>query len=163
MSTRSITVTAVAAAVLAIGGGTALAMGAGAERPAAAVTPASSQQQLPPPVPAAPGPAVDRGTAEQTARQVAGGGVVTKTELDDRDDDGDPREWEVDVRNGNVLHEIEMNAVTGEVTEHDQHGLRDDDGRDDRAHGRADDRGAHHDDDRNDDHGGDRDDDRSDD
>lgn len=173
MSTRSITVTAVAAAALAIGGGTALAMGAGAERPTGAVTLASSQQQPTgsPTAPAGPasGPTIDRGTAEKTAIQVAGGGVVTKSELDDRDDDGDPREWEVDVRNGNALHEIEMDAVTGEVTEHDKDGVRDDDrddrGGDDDADDR-DDRGGHHDDgndDGDDDRGGDRDDDGSDD
>ncbi|WP_132428645.1 PepSY domain-containing protein [Pseudonocardia endophytica] len=178
MSTRSITVTVVAAAVLAVGGGTALAMGAGADRSSSTMTLASSRSQPTgsPTAPATPpaGTTIDRGTAERTAIQVAGGGVVTKSELDDRDDDGDPREWEVDVRNGSGLHEIEMNAVTGEVTEHDQDGLRDDDGRDDRDDDRGgddrgddkggnrigDDRGAQAqgDDDRFDDNGGDRDD-----
>src|SRR5262249_41012387 len=127
-----------------------------ADQPTGTMTLASGGQQPTasgsPTAPAAPpaGTTIDRGTAERTAVQVAGGGVVTKSELDDRDDDGDPREGEIDVRNGNVLHEIEMNAATGEVTEHDQ-GRGDDRG--------GDDRGAHHQggDDRFDDHGGDRD------
>lgn len=175
VSTRSLTVTAVAAAVLAIGGGTALAMGAGADQPTGTMTLASGQQQPTaspsPAAPAAPpaGTTIDRGTAERTALQVAGGGVVTKSELDDRDDDGDPREWEIDVRNGATLHEIEMNAATGEVTslDHergdDRRGVRvddrDDRGGDDNGGTRVgDDRGVHHqgDDDRFDDHGGDR-------
>lgn len=165
MSTRSITVTVVAAAVLAIGGGTALAMGAGADRPTGTMTLASSQQPPSgsPTAPADPpaGTTIDRGTAERTAVQVAGGGVVTKSELDDRNDDGDPREWEIDVRNGAVLHEVEIDAATGEVTERDQD--RDDDRRggddDDRDDRDDDDRGAlHQGDDRSDDNGDDRDD-----
>lgn len=141
MRTRSITVTAVAAAVLAISGGTALAMGAAAERPAGAVSLASSPPSPPygqQPVPA--GPVVDRAAAERTALQAAGGGVVTKSELDDSDDDSDAREWEIDVRNGDVEHEIDIDATTGQVTDQDTDDSRDDDRSDDRSDDRDDER-----------------------
>lgn len=146
-----VTIAAVAATgLLLVGGGTALALGAdaGAAAPALAATAAGAPDR-----PGAPGaPAVDRATAELIALERAGGGQITKVEFDragdDRDDDRDDRDhWDVAIRTPGVEHDVDVDAVTGEVLDHDiDRDDRSDDDRDDR-------------DDRRDDDGDDRDDD----
>lgn len=143
-----LTVAAVAATgLLLVGGGTALALGAGGAPDEFTVVPtgaaiARTADLLPPELPrtAAPtapaatapatptpaAPAVDRAAAERAALAAAGGGRVTKSEWesadrDDRDDDGsdDRDHWEVEVRNGTTEHDIDIDAATGRVLDHD--------------------------------------------
>lgn len=165
-----LTVAAVAATgLLLVGGGTALAFGAGGAPDELAVVPTSAAiartaDPLPPELPrtdasapttaapAPPAPAVDRAAAERAALAAAGGGRVTKVEFDsdDRDDHDDDRDagdddrdhWEVEVLNGTIEHDIDIDAATGQVLDHD---------RDDQADDHADDRDDHRDDHRNDD------------
>ncbi|MEJ8280527.1 PepSY domain-containing protein [Pseudonocardia spirodelae] len=160
-----LTVTAVAATgLLLVGGGTALALGHGGAPaapatvtavPAAAVTPTGSV--LPPElprtaaaVPAPPAaPAVDRAAAERIALDAVGGGRVTGAEFDrhddDRDDDrsddrSDDRDhWEIEIRDGAVEHDVDVDAATGQVLDHDT----DTDTDDDRSGDDRDDRGHH--------------------
>lgn len=89
-------------------------------------------------------PAVDRAAAERAALAAAGGGRVTTSEWesadrddrdDDRDDDGrsdDRDHWEVEVRNGTTEHDIDIDAATGRVLDHDVDRQDGDDRHDDR-------------------------------
>ncbi|WP_345653800.1 PepSY domain-containing protein, partial [Pseudonocardia tropica] len=101
--------------------------------------------------PATAAPAVDGAAAERAGLAAAGGGRVTASEFesddrDDRDDDGsdDRDHWEVEVRNGTTEHDIDIDAATGAVLDHDvdHH---------DRDRLDSDDHDDHHDDDRDDD------------
>lgn len=136
-----VTIAAVAATgLLLVGGGTALALGAdaGAAAPALAATAAGAPDR-----PGAPGaPTVDRATAELIALERAGGGQITKVEFDragdDRDDDRDDRDhWDVEIRTPGVEHDVDVDAATGEVLDHD---IDRDDDRDDRRDDDGDDR-----------------------
>ncbi|MEQ3550346.1 PepSY domain-containing protein [Pseudonocardia nematodicida] len=71
------------------------------------------------PAPAAPaGPTVDRARAERIALDAAGGGRVTEIEFERADDD-DRDHWEIEVRNGPVEHDLEIDAATGAILDHD--------------------------------------------
>lgn len=165
-----LTVAAVAATgLLLVGGGTALAFGAGGAPDELTVVPtgaaiARTADLLPPELPrtdatapttaapAPPAPAVDRAAAERAALAAAGEGRVTKVEFesadrDGRDDDGDTGDddrdhWEVEILNGTIEHDIDIDAATGQVLDHD---------RDDHADDRDDHRDDHRNDDRDDD------------
>ncbi|WP_224386977.1 PepSY domain-containing protein [Pseudonocardia sp. ICBG1293] len=110
---------------------------------------AATAPAAPAPAPAPAAPAVDRAAAERAALAAAGGGRVTEVEFDraDSDDDGhdDDRDddrshgrdhWEVEVVNGTTEHDLDIDAATGQVLDHDvdQH-----DGDDDDRHDRDDD------------------------
>ena len=137
-----LTVAAVAATgLLLVGGGAALALDSGT--PEVGVAPASVSTDAQPAAPGAPQPAVDRATAERIALERAGGGRVGEVEFDradddrddadDRDDRDDRDHWEVEVRNGAVEHDVDVDAATGEVLDHDiDRDDRDDDRSDDR-------------------------------
>jgi hypothetical protein len=154
-----LTVAAVAATgLLLVGGGTALALGAGGASDELTVVPtgaaiARTADLLPPELPrtaapAAPAPAppaVDRAAAERAALAAAGGGRVTEVEFDradsdddrhddDRDDDrSDGRDhWEVEVVNGTTEHDLDIDATTGQVLDHDVDRHDGDDDRHDR-------------------------------
>ncbi|GAA1077994.1 PepSY domain-containing protein [Pseudonocardia alni] len=154
-----LTVAAVAATgLLLVGGGTALALGAGGAPDELTVVPtgaaiARTADLLPPELPrtagpAAPAPAppaVDRAAAERAALAAAGGGRVTEVEFDradsdddrhddDRDDDrSDDRDhWEVEVVNGTTEHDLDIDATTGQVLDHDVDRHDGDDDRHDR-------------------------------
>ncbi|GAA1386654.1 hypothetical protein GCM10009613_20960 [Pseudonocardia kongjuensis] len=141
MRTRTTVAAVAATGLLLIGGGTALALGSGSGATQAPVAPtAATAPELPAsgsvpdpapgaapgagPAPVAPQPAVDRATAERIALELAGGGRVTEVEFDradrDDDDDRDDRDhWEIDIRDGAVEHEIDVDAATGEILDHD--------------------------------------------
>ncbi|MER5671404.1 PepSY domain-containing protein [Pseudonocardia alni] len=120
-----ISVAALAATgLLLVGGGAACASPA-----EVAVTPAAQSTADTAPAPGA-GAAVDRAAAERIAVERAGGGQVVKVEFDraddgrddDRDDDSrsDGRDhWEVEVRTTDAEHDIDVDAATGEVLDHD--------------------------------------------
>ncbi|MGM0723090.1 MAG: PepSY domain-containing protein [Actinomycetota bacterium] len=153
-----LTVAAVAATgLLLVGGGTALALGAGGAPDELTVVPtgaaiARTADLLPPELPRtaaatapadpapAPAPAVDRAAAERAALAAAGGGRVTEVEFDradsddDRDDDrSDGRDhWEVEVVNGTTEHDLDIDATTGQVLDHDVDRHDGDDDRHDR-------------------------------
>lgn len=150
-----------ATGLLLVGGGTALALGAGGAPDELTVVPtgaaiARTADLLPPELPRtaaatapadpapAPAPAVDRAAAERAALAAAGGGRVTEVEFDradsdddrhddDRDDDrSDGRDhWEVEVVNGTTEHDLDIDATTGQVLDHDVD-RHDDDDRHDR-------------------------------
>ena len=147
MSARTLTVAAIATAgLIAIGGGTALAAGAGGSDQPITLTAADT----------AP-PGIDRAAAERIAIERVGGGRITdRTELDD---DDRRQVWEVEVTNGTIDHDLDVDAATGEIVEHDIDDLRNGDDADDR--GRDDD--LRDGDDDHDDQADDRDDDRHDD
>ncbi|MDN5917157.1 MAG: PepSY domain-containing protein [Pseudonocardia sp.] len=142
MEARTLTVAAVATAgLLALGGGTALTLGAGAEN---AVTPVSLAA-----TDTTPAPGVDRAAAERIALDRVGDGTITdRTELDD--DDHDRQVWEVEVTNGTVEHDLDVDAANGAVIDHDTDDLRDgddgDDDHDDDDGPQGDDRDDRHDD-----------------
>ncbi|MEV1292376.1 PepSY domain-containing protein [Pseudonocardia sp. NPDC049635] len=140
MRTRTTVATIAATGLLLIGGGTALALGSGTDPDRTPVTPASvTAPELPGAgaaaasasdagaAPAAPGaaqPAVDRATAERIALELVGAGRVTEVEFDredddDRDDRDDRDHWEIEIRDGHVEHEIDVDAATGEILDHD--------------------------------------------
>lgn len=141
-----ITVAALAATgLLLVGGGTALALGG--DEPTVAVNPASvsaeAQPAAAPQQAGAPQPIIDRATAERIALERAGGGQIVEVEFDradddrddadDRDDRDDRDHWEIEIRNGAAEHDVDVDAATGEVLDHDiDHDDRDDDDRDDR-------------------------------
>lgn len=120
-----ISVAALAATgLLLVGGGAACASPAGV-----AVTPAAQSTADTAPAPGA-GAAVDRAAAERIAVERAGGGQVVKVEFDraddDRDDDRDDDSrsdgrdhWEVEVRTDDAGHDVDVDAATGEVLDHD--------------------------------------------
>jgi hypothetical protein len=89
--------------------------------------------------------------ARAIAVRAAGGGRVTKVE---RDTEHGRAVWDVEVRDGAVEHDIDVDRRTGAVLRHETD--RDDDasGRDDRAEDRGGDRGDDRSDDRGDDRGG---------
>lgn len=110
--------------------------------PAAATAPAA-----PTPAP----PAVDRAAAERAALAAAGGGRVTEVEFDRADSDDDRHDddrdddrshgrdhWEVEVVNGTTEHDLDIDAATGQVLDHDVDRHDGDDRHDDR-HDRDDD------------------------
>ncbi|BBG02664.1 MULTISPECIES: PepSY domain-containing protein [Pseudonocardia] len=130
MLTRTTIAAIAATGLLLIGGGTALALGSGSGAAQVPVAPAAaSAPELPGagPDPAAQGtpqPVVDRATAERIALDRAGAGRVTEVEfdradLDDDDDRYDRDHWEIEIRDGAVEHEIDVDAVTGEILDHD--------------------------------------------
>ncbi|MEU8491685.1 PepSY domain-containing protein [Pseudonocardia alni] len=151
-----------ATGLLLVGGGTALALGAGGAPDELTVVPtgaaiARTADLLPPELPRtaaatapadpapAPAPAVDRAAAERAALAAAGGGRVTEVEFDradsdddrhddDRDDDrSDGRDhWEVEVVNGTTEHDLDIDATTGQVLDHDVDRHDGDDDRHDR-------------------------------
>lgn len=135
----SITVAALAATgLLLVGGGTALA--AGNDEPTVAVAPTSASADAQPAN--APQPAVDRAAAERIALERAGGGQVTEVEFDRHDDDRDDADerddrddrdhWEIEVRGGAADHDVDVDAATGEILDHEiDNDDRDDDGDDD--------------------------------
>ncbi|MEU9818662.1 PepSY domain-containing protein [Pseudonocardia alni] len=126
-----------ATGLLLVGGGAACASPA-----EVAVTPAAQSTADTAPAPGA-GAAVDRAAAERTAVERAGGGQVVEVEFDrsddgrndDRDDDSrsDGRDhWEVEVRTADAGHDVDVDAATGEVLDHDiDRNDRTDDDRDD--------------------------------
>ena len=131
-STLSIAALA-ATGLLLVGGGAACASPA-----EVAVTPAAQSAADTAPAPGA-GAAVDRAAAERIAVERAGGGQVVTVEFDraddDRDDDSrsDGRDhWEVEVRTADAEHDVDVDAATGEVLDHDvDRNDRTDDDRDD--------------------------------
>ena len=131
-STLSIAALA-ATGLLLVGGGAACASPA-----EVAVTPAAQSAADTAPAPGA-GAAVDRAAAERIAVERAGGGQVVTVEFDraddDRDDDSrsDGRDhWEVEVRTADAEHDVDVDAATGEVLDHDvDRDDRTDDDRDD--------------------------------
>ncbi|MBN9796710.1 PepSY domain-containing protein [Pseudonocardia alni] len=122
-----------ATGLLLVGGGAACASPA-----EIAVTPAAQSAADTAPAPGA-GAAVDRAAAERIAVERAGGGQVVTVEFDraddDRDDDSrsDGRDhWEVEVRTADAEHDVDVDAATGEVLDHDvDRNDRTDDDRDD--------------------------------
>ncbi|MBO4236614.1 PepSY domain-containing protein [Pseudonocardia alni] len=124
-----ISVAALAATgLLLVGGGAACASPA-----EVAVTPAAQSTADTAPAPGAragAGAAVDRAAAERIAVERAGGGQVVEVEFDraddDRDDDRDDDSrsdgrdhWEVEVRTADAGHDVDVDAATGEVLDHD--------------------------------------------
>lgn len=126
-----------ATGLLLVGGGAACASPA-----EIAVTPAAQSAADTAPAPGA-GAAVDRAAAERVAVERAGGGQVVTVEFDraddDRDDDRDDDSrsdgrdhWEVEVRTADAEHDVDVDAATGEVLDHDvDRNDRTDDDRDD--------------------------------
>jgi uncharacterized membrane protein YkoI len=91
---------------------------------------------------------ISRATAEKIALTAAGGGRVTKVE---RETEHGRPVFDIEVRNGAVEHDIDVDRETGAVLRHkvDRDDDRDDKGSDDRDDDRddRDDRGRHGDDD----------------
>lgn len=137
MRTRT-TVAALAAGLFLVGGGTALALAPGD----AAIAPVALSSVTGAPPAGAAAPAVDRAAAERIALERAGGGQVTEVEFDradddrddadDRDDRDDRDHWEIEVSNGGTEHDIDVDAATGEILDHDVDGDDSTDDRDDR-------------------------------
>ncbi|MEQ3550350.1 PepSY domain-containing protein [Pseudonocardia nematodicida] len=116
-----LTIAAVAATgLLLVGGGTAVALGAGEPETVSVVPTTAAADAQPVPEP----PAVDRAGAERIALELVGAGRVTDAEFDeaDRDDDDDRYDrdhWEIEIHDGPVEHDVDVDAATGEILDHD--------------------------------------------
>lgn len=64
------------------------------------------------------GPKVTREQAVKIAQVEVPGAMVVDVDYDRRDD-GKPAHWDVELKNGRTEHELEIDATTGKVYEHD--------------------------------------------
>jgi len=127
MKTRLFVLAGATAALLVAAGGVALASNAADDRPAAVTVAApaavpAAPTDVPPGLPAAvpaavpdaAPPAVDRAAAERIALDHVGGGRISDgSELEW---EHGVRVWEVEVTDGAVEHDLDVDATTGAVT-----------------------------------------------
>jgi len=123
MKTRLFVLAGATAALLVAAGGVALASNGADDRPAAvtvavpAAAPAAAPAvpaAVPAAVPDAAAPAVDRAAAERIALDHVGGGRISDgSELEW---EHGVRVWEVEVTDGAVEHDLDVDATTGAVT-----------------------------------------------